>query len=78
MDLSKLPAEASSPGATIDSTTSNGVKDVFADILDWSKDRPGWQRDALRRLLTAGTGLVTGLVQVVVVAETARCGCAHL
>jgi hypothetical protein len=30
------------------------VQDVPSEILDWSKDRPGWQRDALRRLFSAG------------------------
>ena len=28
--------------------------DVLAEILGWSKDRPEWQRDALRRLVLAG------------------------
>ena len=28
--------------------------DVLAEILTWSKDRPDWQRDALRRLVLAG------------------------
>ncbi len=28
--------------------------DVFSEILNWSKDRPGWQRDALRRLFSEG------------------------
>ena len=27
---------------------------VLNEILKWSKDRPGWQRDALRRLVTKG------------------------
>jgi len=27
---------------------------VLEEILEWSEDRPGWQRDALRRLFTAG------------------------
>jgi ABC-type multidrug transport system ATPase subunit len=27
---------------------------VLQQILDWSKDRPNWQRDALRRLVAAG------------------------
>jgi hypothetical protein len=31
------------------------IKDVLSEILEWSKDRPGWQRDALRRLFTAGS-----------------------
>ncbi len=29
--------------------------DVLKEILRWSRDRPAWQRDALRRLVTAGT-----------------------
>lgn len=28
--------------------------DVLAEILQWSQDRPNWQRDALRRLFSAG------------------------
>ena len=28
--------------------------DVLAEILTWSKNRPAWQRDALRRLVTKG------------------------
>src|ERR1044072_7420438 len=28
--------------------------DVLKEILDWSSDRPPWQRDALRRLVTQG------------------------
>ena len=28
---------------------------VLKQILDWSKDRPLWQRDALRRLVLNGT-----------------------
>src|ERR1700753_671239 len=27
---------------------------VLAEILEWSKDRPNWQRDALRRLVLNG------------------------
>lgn len=27
---------------------------IFADILNWSQQRPAWQRDALRRLFTSG------------------------
>ena len=29
--------------------------DVFGEILEWSRGRPGWQRDALRRLAAKGT-----------------------
>ena len=28
--------------------------DVLVEILNWSKDRPAWQRDALRRLVLQG------------------------
>ena len=31
-----------------------GQAQALADILEWSTTRPGWQRDALRRLCTAG------------------------
>lgn len=34
-------------------TISKGA-DVLRDILEWSLSRPTWQRDALRRLVTAG------------------------
>src|SRR5207247_5955209 len=27
---------------------------VLIEILEWSEERPGWQRDALRRLFTVG------------------------
>ena len=30
-------------------------KTVLETILDWSADRPLWQRDALRRIVTGGT-----------------------
>lgn len=29
-------------------------KTVLETILDWSKDRPLWQRDALRRIIANG------------------------
>jgi len=29
-------------------------KNVLLEILHWSQERPAWQRDALRRLLTKG------------------------
>lgn len=28
---------------------------VYDEILEWSKERPGWQRDALRRLIVNGS-----------------------
>ena len=34
--------------------TCGGVVTVLKEILDWSQDRPAWQRDALRRLVLNG------------------------
>ena len=50
-------ANNSSSSSTIEVTepsAPNGVQNIFEDILEWSKERPGWQRDALRRLFTSG------------------------
>ncbi len=33
--------------------------DVLKEILDWSRSRPSWQRDALRRLVAQGELLET-------------------
>ena len=30
------------------------MMDVLGEILNWSANRPAWQRDALRRLVLAG------------------------
>jgi hypothetical protein len=55
MDLSKLTTNASAPSTTVETTgKQNATQDVFTEILEWSTERPGWQRDALRRLFTAG------------------------
>jgi hypothetical protein len=55
MDLSKLITDTSAPSPSADTPGQpNATQDVFADILEWSTERPGWQRDALRRLFTAG------------------------
>jgi hypothetical protein len=55
MDLSKLTTNASAPSTNVDAAgQQNGTQDVFAEILEWSTGQPGWQRDALRRLFTAG------------------------
>ena len=37
-----------------DSYEQSGEAEALADILEWSKDCPLWQRDALRRLCTNG------------------------
>jgi hypothetical protein len=66
MDLSKLtndvPAASTNVEAPGERSTSQGV---LADILDWSTERPGWQRDALRRLFTAGDLSVADLGELV-------------
>lgn len=41
--------------------TKKTPKSVLETILDWSADRPVWQRDALRRIVTGGTPNEAGL-----------------
>ncbi|MGY4430663.1 hypothetical protein ACVWWO_003140 [Bradyrhizobium sp. F1.13.1] len=36
-------------------TTTAAPRTVLETILDWSVDRPMWQRDALRRIIAIGT-----------------------
>lgn len=36
------------------SQKSTSPKTVLETILDWSHDRPAWQRDALRRIMAKG------------------------
>jgi AAA domain len=52
MDLSELITNASTP-ITDATGQHNLAQDVFAEILEWSTERPAWQRDALRRLFTS-------------------------
>lgn len=40
-------------------------KTVFEAILEWSKSRPEWQRDALRRIVTGGTPNPDDIVELV-------------
>jgi hypothetical protein len=43
--------------STAENITENETlteKGAFADILHWSMNRPAWQRDALRRLISSG------------------------
>ena len=55
MNLSKLTANAFAPSTNVDTAgLQNPTQDVFAEILEWSRERPAWQRDALRRLFTSG------------------------
>ncbi|MCR6624774.1 MAG: hypothetical protein NVV67_00465 [Pseudoxanthomonas sp.] len=39
---------------TRNAETRRTAKTVLETILDWSKDRPLWQRDALRRIIANG------------------------
>src|SRR5258708_6030230 len=39
----------------IDQTSELTEAQAFEAILQWSQDRPTWQRDALRRLITNGS-----------------------
>ncbi len=39
-------------------------KTVLETILDWSADRPLWQRDALRRIVTGGTPDEAGVIDI--------------
>jgi hypothetical protein len=54
MNSSNTSTDASVAGTVGPVATPNSTKDVFGEILEWSKGRPNWQCDALRRLLTAG------------------------
>ncbi|HVA26867.1 MAG TPA: AAA family ATPase [Candidatus Baltobacteraceae bacterium] len=40
------------------------MKNVLSEILRWSSERPGWQRDALRRLLTSETTAQEDVVEL--------------
>ncbi len=46
--------------------------DVSTEILQWSQDRPGWQRDALRRLLSTGEISTTEIDQLLLLCKAAR------
>src|SRR3546814_13658634 len=43
------------PGTGGNRMNKKANKTVLETILDWSADRPLWQRDALRRIVTGGT-----------------------
>jgi len=71
MDSSKMAVEApASP--VVQQNIADGVKDVLAEILEWSKDRPGWQRDALRRLLVAGGVSTTDIQELAELCKSAQ------
>jgi len=59
-------------------TTSNPNHDIATEILGWSKERPGWQRDALRRLFSAGDITPKEIDDLVQLAKAARGLTKHL
>ena len=46
--------------------------DSMRDILDWSKARPAWQRDALRRLITQGEPTDTDIDELTAICKDDR------
>lgn len=46
--------------------------DVSSEILDWSQERPGWQRDALRRLFLNGKVKADETVDLVELCKAAK------
>lgn len=59
---------SSSPIAT---HTAASVIDVLAEILEWSMERPVWQRDSLRRLLVAGAISATDIQELTELCKSA-------
>ena len=52
--------------------SSNPPKSIPAEILEWSQDRPAWQRDALRRLFTTGQIIPADLDELVTLCKAAQ------
>jgi hypothetical protein len=48
------------------------MNDILTDILQWSQDQPGWQRDALRRLFTLGSLSVEDIKALADMCKTAH------
>ncbi|MHB8432278.1 MAG: AAA family ATPase [Candidatus Tyrphobacter sp.] len=48
------------------------MESVLGEILQWSRERPGWQRDALRRLLTSETTTQEDLSELVDLCKAAH------
>jgi AAA domain-containing protein len=45
---------------------------LLTEILEWSEDRPGWQRDALHRLFTKGELDATDIAELVEISKSAH------
>lgn len=71
MNPSKIPIGTSAPTTVGSPSATSGAKDVLGEILEWSKDRPNWQRDALRRLRT-GTVTSADLEELVELSKSAH------
>jgi hypothetical protein len=48
------------------------VGTVLEAILDWSTDRPLWQRDALRRIVASGTPTEAALAELLALCKKER------
>ena len=57
--------------ASIDSSGELTEQQAFDAILQWSQDRPPWQRDALRRLVLQGTLTEKDIVELTAICCTA-------
>jgi hypothetical protein len=49
--------------------TTAAPRTVLETILDWSVDRPAWQRDALRRIVTGGTPNDAAIAELLVLCK---------
>lgn len=48
------------------------MRDLTADILEWSRERPGWQRDALRRIFKSKELASSDFAQLAGLCKSAR------
>lgn len=58
---------------TNNATSDGGIaSSLLSEILDWSKERPAWQRDALRRLFASGDLTVADFGELVEISKAAH------
>jgi AAA domain len=48
------------------------MSEIFSEILQWSEEQPGWQRDALRRLFTSGPLSTADIGELVEICKAAH------